>query len=227
MAARTDDSSGRPAKVLIVEDHPLFRERLALLIKEEPGMEICGATDNITQAMELILETDPDIAIVDLTLKGSGGLELIKDIKERGLALHVLVLSMHDEELFAERVLRAGARGYITKNEASSTVVAAIRAVLAGEVYLSKPAMSRILDRVSGRDEQGVTDRVELLADRELEVFHLIGLGRSLKEIAQMLHLGETTIDTYRARIREKLGLRNAAELYLRAGQWVRERGLG
>ena len=213
--------------MLIVEDHPLFQERLAHLIDEEPGMEVCGVTDNIRQAMELIRQTAPDIAVVDITLRGSSGLELIKDIKAQGIALPVLVLSMHEEKLFAERVLRAGARGYITKNEASSTVISAIRTVLDGGVYMSKPVLSRILDRVSGQPGNVAAHGIELLADRELEVFQLVGMGQSVKEIADLLHLGESTVDTYRARIREKLGLRNAAELYLRAGQWIREQGLG
>lgn len=201
----------------------MFRERLAHLINKDLGMQVCGEADNIQQAMELILESRPDIAIVDISLRGTSGLELIKDLKSQEIDLPVLVLSMHDENLYAERALRAGARGYITKNEASSVVIAAIRTVLAGEVYVSNQLAARIIKRVAtgGADQTGV----DLLADRELEVFELIGLGRSVKEIAQMLNLGESTVDTYRARIKEKLGLRNAAEVVLRAGQWVRERG--
>jgi DNA-binding NarL/FixJ family response regulator len=216
----------RPAgrtRVLLVEDHPLFRERLAILINKDLGMMVCGETDNITRAMELVREEAPDVAVVDISLRGSSGLELIKDLKAQGIALPVLVLSMHEESLYAERVLRAGAKGYITKNEASSTVIAAIKAVLAGEIFVSKPAMAGILERISSGGRTADAHGVGLLADRELEVFQLIGRGRSTKEIAVLLRLGETTVDTYRARIREKLGLRSAAELYLRAGQWVKE----
>jgi DNA-binding NarL/FixJ family response regulator len=155
-------------------------------------------------------------------LRGSSGLELIKDLKCQGIDLPVLVLSMHDENLYAERVLRAGARGYITKNEASSEVIAAIRAVLAGEVYVSKQLATKIISRISvGQNSRVGESGMELLTDRELEVFQLIGNGRTLKEIAEFLNLGESTVDTYRSRIKVKLGLRSAADVYLRAGQWV------
>lgn len=219
--------ASKGVKVLLVEDHPMFRERLALLINKDLQMEVCGEADNIRDAVDLIGRTQPDIAIVDISLRGSSGLELIKDIKAQGIVLPVLVLSMHDENLYAERVLRAGARGYITKNEASSVVIAAIRAVLAGEVFVSKRVMNRIVGRMAGKPEPAKTGGIESLADRELEVFQLLGSGRTIKEIAGLLHLGETTVDTYRARIKEKLGLRSAAEVYLRAGQWVREKGAG
>jgi DNA-binding NarL/FixJ family response regulator len=187
-------------------------------------MQVCGEADNIQQAMEIILNTQPHIAIVDISLRGSSGLELIKELSAQGIDLPVLVLSMHDEKLYAERVLRAGARGYISKNEASSVIIAALRAVLAGEIFLSKDMTAKIIGRISNPGRKRAPElSVESLADRELEVFHLIGSGRTLKEIAALLNLGESTVDTYRARIKEKLGLRNAAEVYLRAGQWVKE----
>jgi len=212
-------------RVVLVEDHPMFRERLAHLINKDLGMQVCGEADNVQQALEVIRSTRPDIAIVDISLRGKSGLELIKDMKTEGIDLPVLVLSMHDENLYAERVLRSGARGYITKNEASSVVIAAIRTVLAGEVYLSKQLTAKIINRISaGGDGHTGGSGVELLADRELEVFQLIGCGKTVKQIAELLHLGESTVDTYRARIKEKLGLRSAAEVYLRAGQWVKER---
>lgn len=202
----------------------MFREHLALLINKDLGMQVCGEADNIQQAMEIIQATRPHIAIVDISLRGSSGLELIKDLKAQGMDLPVLVLSMHDENLYAERVLRAGARGYITKHEASADVIAAIRTVLAGEVFVSKQMTAKIISRISSPDRGRTGESgVELLADRELEVFQLIGSGRTLKEIAELLHLGESTVDTYRSRIKEKLGLRSAAEVYLRAGQWVKE----
>lgn len=213
------------ARVLLVEDHPMLREHLAHLIREQPGMEICGETDNAPSALDLILRTQPDIAIVDISLRGTSGLELIKDIKSRGITVPVLVLSMHDENLYAERALRAGARGYITKNEASSVVIEAIRTVLTGGVYVSSQLAAKIIKRVAiGGAAQAGQSGMDLLADRELEVFELIGSGRTVREIAELLNLGESTVDTYRARIKEKLGLRTAAEVVLRAGQWVKDR---
>lgn len=221
-------SDKRPAihtRVLLVEDHPMLRESMVYLINKELGMEVCGETDNVQQAMELIRDTRPDIAIVDISLRGTSGLELIKDIKSRGITVPVLVLSMHDENLYAERALRAGAQGYITKSQASSVVIEAIKTVRTGEVYVSSQLAAKIIKRVAiGGAGQASQTGMDLLADRELEVFELIGSGHSVKEIAELLNLGESTVDTYRARIKEKLGLRSAAEVVLRAGQWVKDR---
>lgn len=212
-------------KVLLVEDHPMFREHLTQLIKRDLDMTICGEADNIRDAMNLILEQKPDIAIVDITLRGSSGLELLKDIKAQNIELNVLVLSMHDEDLYAERALRAGAKGYITKNEASTELINAIRCVMKGEVYASRQLTTKLLERMT--QKRGPADIIDLatLADRELEVFQMLGRGKSTRDIAQVLNLGESTVETYRARIKEKLQLRSAAELYLRAGQWVRDHG--
>lgn len=218
-------SQGARLRVLLVEDHPMFREHLGHLINRDLGMEVCAEADNIRDAMRLIQETKPDVAIVDITLRGSSGLELIKDLKAQGVDIKVLVLSMHDEELYAERALRAGAKGYITKNEASSEVVKAVRQVMAGDVYVSKRMNARILERITARKVSVEVSGISSLADRELEVFQLLGRGKSTKEIATQLSLGESTVETYRARIKDKLQLRSAAELYLRAGQWVREHG--
>jgi DNA-binding NarL/FixJ family response regulator len=212
-------------KVLLVEDHPMFREHLGQLINRDLGMAVCGEADNIKDAMRLVRETNPDIAIVDITLRGSSGLEFIKDIKAQGLPLNVLVLSMHDEELYAERSLRSGAKGYITKNEASSELINAIRCVMAGDVYASKKLTAKLLERMTQKRATSELAGMETLADRELEVFHLLGRGKSTSEIANSLNLGDSTVETYRARIKDKLRLRSAAELYLRAGQWVRDHG--
>ena len=212
------------AKVLLVEDHPMIRERLASLINKDLHMEVCGEADNIQSALQLARETNPDIAIVDITLRGSSGLEFIKDLRAQGIRTAVLVLSMHDENLYAERVLRAGAKGYITKDEASAKVIEAIRKVLAGEIYVSEKIKATILHRIATVGAPAEASGVDLLTDRELEVFRLVGQGHNSREIAETLHLGETTIDTYRARIKEKLHIRNAAELYSRAAQWVQER---
>jgi len=215
----------KPFKVVIVEDHRMFREWLTQMLARDSGCEVCGEADNIQEARRIIEETHPDIVIADITLRGSSGLELIKDLRAQKLDIPVLVLSMHEEGLYAERVMRAGARGYISKDEASSTLSKAIRQVLDGQVYLSERMTASVLEKLTGRAASPSTSGLERLADRELEVFQLIGKGYNGREIAQMLHLGETTIDTYRARIKEKLQLRNAAELYSRAAQWVHEHG--
>jgi DNA-binding NarL/FixJ family response regulator len=222
MSQKTDT---RPIKVVIVEDHVMFREWLAQMISRDGACEVAGEADNIRDALAIIAKTTPDIAIVDITLRGSSGLELIKDLKAQGLAVPVLVLSMHDESLYAERVLRAGAKGYITKHEASSTLLKAIRHVLGGQVYLSEQMTTAMLEKVSRQRTGTPASGMETLADRELEVFQLIGKGYNGREIAAQLHLGETTVETYRARIKDKLRIKNAAELYSRAAQWVYERG--
>ena len=208
-------------RVILVEDHPMFREQLAQLINREPGMSVCGEADNIHDAFRLIESTAPDIAVVDLTLKGPSGLELMKNLKAKEIDVPVLVLSMHDEALYAERVLKAGARGYITKNEVSKEVMIAIHAVLGGEIYLPARIASRILETVAiGRkSENGVSQ----LTDRELEVFELIGHGRSTREISNCLHLGVSTVDTYRARIKTKLHLENSSQLCHEAIRWVND----
>lgn len=221
MTTPTDEKT---IKVVLVEDHRMFREWLGQMISQEGEFEICGEADNIRDALTLIKKAKPDIAIVDITLRGgSSGLELIKDLKAHGLSVPVLVLSMHDEELYAERVLRAGAKGYITKHEATSTLTKAIKQVLEGQVYLGEKMTAAILSKMTGQRTPAANYGVDTLADRELEVFQLIGRGFNARKIAEQLHLGATTVETYRARIKEKLGLKNAAELYSRAAQWVQE----
>jgi DNA-binding NarL/FixJ family response regulator len=206
-------------RVILVEDHPMFREQLSQLINKETDMCVCGEADNIGDALKLLQSISADIVIVDLTLKGPSGLELLKDLKALQINVPVLVLSMHDELLYAERVLRAGARGYITKHETSNEVMAAIRKVLNGQVYLGSGMASRVLESFSTRPktEKGVS----LLTDRELEIFELIGRGRTSREISGCLHLGMSTVDTYRARIKAKLNLENASQLYHEAISWV------
>jgi DNA-binding NarL/FixJ family response regulator len=212
-------ASTKPFRILLVEDHPMFREQLKHLIAKEADMLVCGETDNIRDAFALVRSMDPDIVIVDLTLDGPSGLELLKDLKAHEIHTPVLVLSMHDELLYAERVLRAGARGYITKHETSNEVMAAVRKVLAGEVYLGSRMASRVLENFStGPQKQG---GVAQLTDRELEIFELIGHGRTTREISTRLHLGMSTIDTYRARIKSKLHLENASQLSHEAIRWV------
>jgi DNA-binding NarL/FixJ family response regulator len=212
--------------VVLVEDHQMFREWLAQMLSKIGSFAVAGETDNIRDGLSLIMKQQPDIAIVDITLRGgSSGLELVKDLKAQGVSVPVLVLSMHEEALYAERVLRAGAKGYITKHEASSTLAKAIHTVLDGQVYLSEKMTASMLDKMSKGGARASSSGMELLTDRELEVFQLVGKGYNAREISEQLHLGETTVDTYRTRIKEKLHLRNAAELYSRAAQWVQEHG--
>lgn len=216
------DSTRPVIQVLLVEDHPMFRERLASIISKRGDMAVCGEADNVPDALRYAETLHPNIAIVDITLRGSNGLDFLKDLKARDLNIPVLVLSMHDEAIYAERVLRAGARGYITKYEASSEVMAAIEQVLNGEVYLSRQMTSRMLGRFAVA-KKGAERDVRALTDRELDVFQRIGRGETARDIASNLHLGITTIDTYRARIKEKLGLRSGTELQRRAMEWSQE----
>jgi len=191
----------------------MFREWLGFMLANRSGISVCGEADNIAEAIVLIRKTKPDIVIVDLTLRGSSGLELVKDIKAEGLDVPVLVLSMHDEELFAERVVRAGARGFISKHEASSTLVKAVKTILAGQVYLPPRITAQVLEKLAGGGPAKPSG-LALLGDRELEVFHLIGKGHNVRKIAEQLKLSESTVETYRTRIRDKLGIRSATELY-------------
>jgi DNA-binding NarL/FixJ family response regulator len=208
---------------VIIEDHRMFREQLAHLIDKADDMQVCGQTDNIRDGLALIKQAQPSIAIVDITLKGSSGLELLKDLRAHGIVVPALVLSMHDESLYAERALRAGARGYVTKHEASAVVLRAIRQIMAGQIYLNPRFMSRMIGRMTGAGDIA-EEPIDRLADRELEVFNLIGRGLTTREIAAQLGLGITTVDTYKTRIREKLNLDNSARLRFAAGRWVQLR---
>ena len=215
--------SEKKERVVIVDDHPLFRERLSELITNELDMEVCGEAEDAQRAIDLIRNTSPDLAIVDITLKGSSGLELIKSIKALSIGVPVLVLSMHDESLYAERALHAGATGYITKHESADNVLLAIRRVLAGEVYLSETTTSVCLKSFT-TGLKSMPRPLDRLTDRELEVLELIGRGHTTHQIAETLQLGVATIDTYRARIKEKMNFRTATELQHFAIRWVRER---
>ena len=208
-------------KLFLVDDHPLVREWLGLLLQREQDLTICGEAEDAAEAMDLIEQIKPDLAIVDITLKTSHGLELIKDLQARMPELPVLVLSMHDESLYAERVLRAGARGYITKQEATKKVLVAIRQVLDGQVYVSEKMAAKMVNKliVGRKDKQSYS--IERLTDRELEVFQLIGRGYNTRRIAEELHLGIKTVESYRARIKDKLKLQDGTELLQHAIQWV------
>lgn len=208
-------------KVFLVDDHPLVREWLTQLIQRESDLAVCGEAEDTQEALEKINETKPDIVIADISLKTTHGLELVKDLQVRFPSLPVLILSMHDESLYAERVLRAGAKGYITKQEATKKILPAIRQVLAGQIYISEKMASRMVHKmVLGRAEEQKTP-IERLTDRELEVFQLIGCGQGTRRIASELHLGIKTVESYRARIKEKLKLDDGTQLLQQAIQWV------
>ena len=211
------------ARVLIVDDHPLFRQGLRQLIDREPGLSVCGEAADPDEAMRLVRETKPALVIVDISLGGSSGIDLIKSLKADDPELPLLVVSMHDESLYTERVLRAGAMGYVMKHEPPKTVMTAIHRVLAGVIYLSeKMAASLITKLVRGGNGQEESP-VSRLSDRELEVFRLLGQGKDRREIAQELNLTLTTINSFSSRIKEKLQLKNSAELLLHAIRWVQE----
>ena len=211
-------------RILVADDHYVVRMGVTAIINHEPDMEVTGEADTAKDAIQLIRNTSPDLAIIDITLKESSGLELVKSIKALSIGVPVLVLSMHEESLYAERALRAGATGYITKHQAADEVLAAIRRVLAGEVYLSEKMTSGFLKSLTSAGVRSVSRAVDRLTDRELEVLDLIGRGQTTRQVADKLQLGVATVDTYRARIKEKMNFRNAAELLHFAIRWVRER---
>jgi DNA-binding NarL/FixJ family response regulator len=212
-------------RVLIVDDHPAVREALAGRIGRQADMEVCGEAADVGEALRLVADTRPDVVVVDITLKNGNGIDLIKRIKDRNDHVRILVWSMHSEALYAERALRAGALGYVNKDKATDRIVEAIRRVLKGKVYLSEAATERMLQRAIGGTRGITRSPVEALADRELEVFHLIGEGVKTAEIAQRLHLSVKTVETYRDRIRHKLDLDDSAQLARYAMQWVLEIG--
>lgn len=208
--------------VFLVDDHPMVRERLAQLIAQEPDLQVCGEAEDVASALAGIGRSSPDIVIVDLSLKNSRGMELIRILHERSPNLPILVLSMHDENAYAERVLRAGARGYITKQEATKNILVALRQTLEGKTYVSESMREHLLQKwVLGRPRPA--SPAECLTDRELEIFQLIGHGRQTREIAEQLKLGIKTVESYRARIKEKLGIENATQLIQQATQWVHD----
>ncbi len=218
--------ANKRARVLIVDDHPAVREALALRIDRQPDLEVCGEAADMSEALRAIADTQPDAAVVDISLKSGTGLDLIQRIKDRDDHVRILVWSMHSESLYAERALRRGAMGYITKDQATDRIVEAIRHVLAGKVWLSEAMAERMLQRAIGAGRRAdPRSPLDALADRELEVFRLIGKGVKTAEIAERLHLSIKTIETYRDRIRQKLDLDDGTKLAHYATQWVLENG--
>ncbi len=221
MTKATRKKQDRATRVLIVDDHPVVRKGLTAMINQEEDLRVCAETEDFHQALAAIKEHVPDLAVVDLTLSGIGGLELVKHLESSNPDLPVLVLSMHDETLYAERVLRAGAKGYIMKQEGTDKLVTAIRRILHGEIYVSEKMSSKMLGQLVGRGPRTSGSHLETLSDRELEVFELIGRGQGTRQIAERLCLSFKTVESHREHIKEKLELSNANELVQHATQWV------
>jgi DNA-binding NarL/FixJ family response regulator len=219
-AKRKSAATRERKKIFIVDDHPMMREGLAQLISQESDLTVCGEADDAAQAVEQIEKLGPDLALVDITLRSTNGLELIKDLRIRAPATSVLVISMHDESLYAERVLRAGGRGYVMKQEGGKKLMEAIRHVLSGKTYVSEKISARIFDHFSGRSIAS-SSPVERLSDREFQVFQLIGQGLSTKEIADKLNVSAKTAEAHRVHIKQKLNVSTATELVRFAVRWV------
>ena len=208
-------------RVFIVEDHPIFSMGMSELINQEEDLEVCGNADNISSALKAIEQLHPDLIIVDLALKGCQGIDLIKEVEKGKKEIPMLVLSMHDEAIHAERCILAGAKGYIMKQEASESVIEALRHILAGNIYVSSKIMNKMVNKLTGKPGSADISATNRLTNRELEVLTLIGKGLSAGEIAETLHVSPKTIGTYRERLKDKLELKHGAELVRYAVLWV------
>ncbi|MDD5657543.1 MAG: response regulator transcription factor [Elusimicrobia bacterium] len=208
------------ARILLVEDHPIVRQGITQLLDQEPDLAVCGFADDAGSALAAIRKQRPDMLILDISLKSADGIELLRDLRGRGIEVPVLVLSMHDESTYADQALRAGAQGYLMKGEPTEKLLAAVRGVLAGRVCVSEEVQGEIMMRHLG----GVRDRVSsvsMLTDRELQIFRLIGEGRSTREISQLLRRSVKTVDAHRENIKLKLSVKNSTQLLLCAARWV------
>jgi len=216
-----------PRRLVIVDDHPIVRRGIQSLIAQETDLEICGEAAGAAEALGVIRTTHPDVVVIDISLNGTDGIELTKSVRAEFAKLPILIMSMHDESIYAERVLRCGANGYVMKQEIADHIVNALRTILKGEIYVSDPVRQNLLGRISGKAEVSTGSPLDCLSDRELEVFRLIGQGHGTRQIAENLHLSVKTIETYRAHIKEKLNIDNATELVRRAVQIsVRDNGV-
>lgn len=213
----------KTTKIFIVDDHALVREGLRTLIDRQSDMEVCGEAAGAAEALQLLREAQPDIAIVDLSLADGSGLELIKDIRRRNGDVRILVSSMHDEKLFAERAIEAGAMGYVHKQESSRTIITAIDRVREGKLYLSDETAQRMLTRAAREKPEATKTPIETFTNRELEVFEMLGRGKSAKQIAAVLHLSPKTVDRYRENIKHKLRVESSSDVLRAATQWVLE----
>lgn len=214
-------------RILLVDDHPFMRAGLGALIDRQADMMVCGEAGNPSEAFAQLTRAKPDLVLTDLTMPGRSGLEFIKDLLATAPRLSVLIISMHDEAVYAERALRAGARGYIMKEAGGENLLTAIRQVLRGEVYVSPKMSARILEGLSGGRPRRSTSPIEKLTDREFEVFQMIGQGKSTRDIAVQLHLSPKTVDVHRGNIKEKLELKDATSLIRHAVRWVETQSPG
>lgn len=217
--------AARATSVLIVDDHPIVREGLAALLSNYPEFRVCGEAGDIATALTFVDASSPDVAIVDISLQDENGLDLIRRIKSRNQNVRILVASMYDESLYAERALAAGAMGYINKQVAGRNIVSAIRQILDGRIYLSDQMTSRLLTHAAGRQPSACARPDSVLTNREIEVFRLIGNGLPTTGIAERLHVSVKTVETHRQKIKLKLGLSNASELSREAAHWVLQNG--
>src|SRR5437773_3079080 len=211
MPGMNRETARLPVRILIVDDHPVVREGLALQIATQPDLEVCGEAEDVPGALALLDSARPDVAIIDISLKNGNGIDLIRRIKARDADLPILVWSMYPERLYAERALRAGAKGYLHKGQATRQLLEAIRAVLAGKLYVSGELAAEVLHRVFG-GKSAEYSPMQSLSERELEAFELMGHAQTTEQIAAKMHVSPKTVETYRARIKEKLGLRNVTE---------------
>lgn len=210
-------------RIMIVDDHPIVRQGLRMTIEREQDLIVCGEAEGLSQAMQLYHDTEPDVVVADISLENGSGIELVKELVAQESDIKILVCSMHEESLFAERALHAGAKGYINKEQATEKLIVAIRRVASGRVYLSDQMTDRMLCRQVGTGDEPPKSSIETLSDRELEVFEQIGHGVTTRQIAEKLHLSPKTVETYRENIKHKLNLSNATELTQHAVQWVLE----
>jgi DNA-binding NarL/FixJ family response regulator len=222
MARRTGEAVSAKATVLIVDDHPVVREGLAMHLATQPDLEVCGEAEDLPGALALVESARPDVAIIDISLKNSNGIELIRRIRDCHDEVRILIWSMYPENLYAERALRAGAQGYLNKGQATHHVLDAVRAILQGKVYVSGELAGQLLQRVVGHKSEDRSP-IDRLSDRELEAFQHMGEGMTTESIAKKMHVSPKTVETYRSRIKEKLGISNLTELIQRASQWVVE----
>lgn len=214
-------------RLLLVDDHPLMRQGLAMTLNAEPDLEVAAQAGDAESALDLYDEIQPDLVVVDISLPGMNGLELLKHLLARESSLPILVVSRHDEELYAERAVRAGARGYVSKLKAGDEIVGAVRRVLRGGIHLSEELKDKLLFGAAAGRKDAMQSPLEVLSDRELEVFEMTGRGVPSREIAERLHLSVKTVESYRARIKTKLGLANGTELMKHAVAWVEGEGAG
>lgn len=225
-AKKAPATAGKRFKILIVDDHPMTRYGMARLIDQEQELTVCGEAENAQRALAAIKTLKPQLVLVDLTMPGGEGLEFIKDLRDHHPEIAVLVVSMHDEELYAERALRAGARGYIMKNEGGQKLVQAIRHILQGNAYVSESMSGKILDVFSGRARRADDTTIGKLTDREFEVFQMLGQGLTTREIGQRLHVSMKTVESHRLHIRQKLHSSSGPALIQYAVRWVGSQGL-